>query len=191
MVSMAEPAATPSPTSSANAALTPAETAHAVAELERTRAALLADLPAPGDARWQARTDGTGWSVAQILEHLGIVERRVVVLLEKMLTQPPEADWEARTAHQTPLLPRTAVADEKIVAPELLDPKGGKDTAALTAEFEAARAAVIELVRRPGLRLKEHTRDHPVLGTLNGYQWALVTAYHGERHRAQMRRCLL
>lgn len=175
---MSDPAAIP----------TAAERAAAVAHLEATRDALLAHCSTLDPAAWQ-RSDGEGrWTVSNILEHLVIVEQRSMGLFEKMLTQPAEPDWHARTAAQDARLPFTVTVTEKIQAPAPLHPQGAATPTQLMADFAAARAATIAFAQIPGQPLKEHTRNHPVLGTLNGYQWLLLAGYHTLRHLGQMQR---
>ncbi|HUX67623.1 MAG TPA: DinB family protein [Terriglobales bacterium] len=173
----------------ASAVPTAAEMAAAIANLERSREAVLAHCAGLADGAWE-RSDGPGrWSAADILEHLVIVERRSLGLLASMLEQPPEPDWQERTAGREAMLPRAAVAEEKIVAPPPLQPQRGSTPPALLADFAAARAATLAFAATPNQPLKEHTRKHPVLGTLNGYHWLLLIGYHTQRHLSQMRGC--
>lgn len=169
---------------------TPSERAAATRELEQSRDELLQTCAALTPSDW-TRTDGAGrWTVAGIVEHLGIVERRVHTAIEAMLAAPAEPDWAEGTAGQDDRIPAAATVTTPIVAPEVLHPHSGQPSEQLLAEFKAARAANLELSQRPGLPLKEHTRVHPVLGRLHGLQWLRITAYHTRRHRAQIERCL-
>jgi hypothetical protein len=162
---------------------------YAIRELEATCGEVIDTCVGMPDEAW-TRADGEGrWTVAQILEHLTIVERRVVSLLEKMLGQPPEPDWHERTASKDAMLPQTRVANEKISAPPVLHPTGQQSPDELIAAFRSARAATLEFARRPDQPLKEHTQNHPALGHLNGYQWLVLTAHHTTRHLAQIKRC--
>lgn len=174
-----------------SAEISPAEQAQVTQELTQSRDALLASLPLFDSPAWQAREHAQGWSVAGILEHLAIVERRIHGRLESMLTQPPEPDWHERTAHQDERVPGTATVVEPVNAPEPLHPQGGLSPAQLRDNFLAARGALLEVAARPALRLKEHTFVHPILGPLNGLQTLRIVAYHCDRHRKQLQRCLL
>lgn len=171
--------------------ITAAERLQVTQELTQSRDALLASLPPLDSPAWQARADAKSWSVAGILEHLVIVERRIHGRLESMLTQPPEPDWHDRTAHQDELVPGVATVTEPVNAPEPLHPQGGRTPSQLREDFLAARAALLEVAARPALPLKEHTFLHPVMGPLNGLQCLRTVAYHSDRHRKQMQRCLL
>lgn len=174
----------------ASAVPTPAEIAAAVHVLETSRDALQSRCAALPAAAWAA-SDGPGrWTVTDILEHLVILERSALPTQQKLLAQPPEPDWATRTAGREAVLPKVALAEVKIVAPPPIQPQGGQAPAALLAEFTAARNALIAFAARPGQDLKAHTREHPVLGTINGYQLLLAVGYHTQRHLAQMDRCI-
>jgi len=165
---------------------TGAEIESAVANLERSRDALLDRCAGIAHAAWSAAPAGGGWSPEQVLEHLVIVERRSLGLLEKMLTEPAEPDWAERSAPQEAVLPATAVPSVKVAAPAPLLPQGGRSREDLVSDFQAARGALIAFARRPGQALKEHTRNHPVVGCVNGLQWLHLAAFHTDRHRAQI-----
>ncbi|HXR97950.1 MAG TPA: DinB family protein [Terriglobales bacterium] len=168
---------------------TAAEMQYAVSELESTRDALLDTCATLPQNAWTLSDGEARWTAAQVLEHITIVERRVVGLLEKMLGQPPEPDWHDRTASKDAILPHTRVANEKLTAPPPLHPTGQQTPAELIAAFQSARAATLAFAARPHQPLKEHTQKHLALGELNGYQWLVLAAHHTTRHLAQIKRC--
>lgn len=174
----------------ASAQTSPEERAQVITELERSRDALRAACPPPGSPQWQARENGQGWNVAQLLEHIVTVDQRCRMLIDMFLTQPQEPDWFERTGRQDALVPGAAVVKEPVAAPERLHPKGDRPAEAMLVALDAAVADLIAVARDPALEIKPHTREHPVLGLLNGLQWIRLAAYHTDRHRAQMLRCL-
>lgn len=159
--------------------------AQAQRHLAATRDALLAHCAQLSPEAWH-RSDGEGrWTPAQILEHLVLVEQRILGLLGAMLEQAPEADWRERTAAQEPKLAATAVAVSKVEAPPPMHPQGNRAPAELQAAFAALRERTIALAVRRG-ELEQRVKTHLALGDLNGWQWLRVLGYHTERHLAQM-----
>lgn len=131
------------------------------------------------------------WSVAEVLEHLAMVENSVVKACSRQLAAAREAGLpqESETTPIIQSLPIERVANRDRVwpAPERLHPKGIDASAAWT-EIEGARARLIEFVRSSdGLALGQVSFPHPALGTLNLYQWLLFAAGHHARHAAQIR----
>ena len=168
----------------------PAERAETVSLLESSRDHLLALCRGLHPEDW-ARSDCAGrWTVAHVLEHLVIIDQRVAANLERMLGQPAEPDWHAKTAAADAALAATAVVVQPLNAPAPIQPQGGQSPEKLLADFEAARAKLLDVARNAALALKEHTANHPILGPLHGQQWLRVTAHHTERHLTQMRACL-
>jgi hypothetical protein len=85
------------------------------------------------------------------------------------------------------VLERIPDRSHKAQAPEFLRPTGRWATEAdLTKAFEDSRAATMEYIRTTNDDLRDHFFDHPVLGTLDGYQWLLLISAHSARHTAQI-----
>jgi len=55
----------------------------------------------------------------------------------------------------------------------------------LVREFEAARKRTSEFAATTSADLRQAAFPHPMFGPLDCYQWLLLIAAHGERHRAQ------
>jgi hypothetical protein len=160
--------------------------AQAREHLRATREAVLAHCASLTPEQWAA-SDGPGrWTAALIIEHLAVLEQRVAGLLENMLKEPPAADWRERTAAQEGRLAEAAVATKKAEAPPVVQPRGEKTPAESLAEFAAARERLLALAARRD-ELEQRVRVHPLFGEVNGWQWLRLTAYHSERHLAQMR----
>ncbi|MGH9416568.1 MAG: DinB family protein [Terriglobales bacterium] len=171
------------------AAPTRAELAETASLLERSRDELLdfcRRLPATD---WN-RSDGAGrWTVAQILDHLVIIEKRSVPVLEAMIQAGPDPDWAAKTLHKDAILARAEVVEKPVVAPAPLHPSLTPEPERLLTEFAAARQATLGLLARPGLELKQYVRTHPAFGDVNLLQNLRLLAFHTRRHLSQMRGC--
>jgi hypothetical protein len=131
------------------------------------------------------------WSVAEVLEHLAMVENSVLKACARQLATARESGLpqESDVSPVRPLLPPEEVAkrDRALPAPERLRPKGMEAAAAWT-EIETVRARLIEFMHASdGLALGQVSFPHPALGSLNLYQWLLFAAGHHARHAAQIR----
>lgn len=136
-------------------------------------------------------TEGA-WSVAEILEHLSIVERRLTGRLGQMLAGAkarnvgPELDTTPVVLEheQRMVLDRT----HRIDAPEAIRPTGTLDADTALAAAKEARAGLRDIViEADGLALGTVTATHAVFGPLNWYQWIAFAAGHQARHTAQIR----
>ena len=166
------------------------ELAEAKAILEASRDQLLAFCAGLSPADW-AKSDGDSrWSIAQILDHLVIVERRSVALLENLTQGTPDPDWEAKTAAKDSILARAAVVEQRISAPAAIQPGPAPDPVALQRDFRAAREETLALAARPGVPLKHFVRTHPAFGDVTALQNLRLLGYHTQRHLSQMRGCL-
>jgi hypothetical protein len=143
--------------------------------------ALRQTAPAPGQ-----------WSVAQVIEHLVIVETRSTKVIAMLSDGAPvgsatDTDAPAPDAHRldtTMLLDRS----RRVTAPDPLHPTSDVDAADAWRRLGETRAALCAIVvAMNGRRMDRVTRPHPVLGVLNGFQWVGAVAGHEQRHAAQIR----
>jgi hypothetical protein len=127
------------------------------------------------------------WSVAEVLEHLSIVEGRVVMLLSVMVpTAPPVTAADGREATA---IDRAALRDRttRINAPDPIQPTGTVNADEAWTALERSREQLFGLLEAAeGRDLTQITRPHPVLGLLDGYQWIAAIGGHEERHMAQI-----
>jgi hypothetical protein len=76
---------------------------------------------------------------------------------------------------------------EKFQAPEMLKPTNRWNTReALTKDFLSARERTTDYVKTTADDLRAHAAPHPVLKSIDGYQWVLLLAAHSARHTAQI-----
>jgi len=144
----------------------------------------------PPDRRAERPAPGR-WSVAEVLEHLALVEGSVLKACTRQLAAARESGLpdESETSSIRETMPPEQVAnrDRPLVSPERLLPKTN-DAAAAWAQIEAVRDRFREfVVSCDGLALAQVGFPHPSLGALNLYQWLLFSAGHHARHAAQIR----
>lgn len=69
---------------------TEADRKYLVAELERSRDAILRECAGLTAAQWQFSPDSGKWNIGQVLEHLGLYERIFAQEADIMLSAPPD-----------------------------------------------------------------------------------------------------
>ena len=152
------------------------------AVLERAVAAM------PPELR-KRRPSPERWSVAEILEHIALVESQVSWLLATRL-DAAGLGAERETSLVLPTLDLSRVLDRSrpVPASDSTQPRTGLDASsaelALTQARETLRATILAA---DGLALTQLSAPNPVLGPLNMYQWVLFTGAHEARHAEQVR----
>ena len=130
------------------------------------------------------------WSVANVVEHLGLVETNVTRVLTART-------GEARVtglgpAHGTPVVDEAQVArfldrERRLVSGDSSQPKSGLALEEAWDRLDAARHLTKGLVHDvDGLDVSAVSFPHPALGTLNFYQWVVFLGGHESRHRLQI-----
>lgn len=127
--------------------------------------------------------------MAQLCEHLSIIEGNVVKLIDKLLGRAEESGAGAAPGAFEPVSIDEFVERSRSVrveAPERLRPAGLPLADAL-ARLRETRAALHSL--RPRVERADgraHTFPHPAWGNLDLYQWLLFVGAHEDRHLAQI-----
>jgi hypothetical protein len=159
--------------------------------LDRERAALHEAIErVPADAR-DKQPGPDRWSVAQVLQHLGLIEKRIGLGMTKWVTDGRGAELgpEKETSSVLNSVPVQLIIDrsQRRNAPEEVRPPGDIDASTALAELESARETLRgAFLAGDGLALSEVVQPHPVLGPINLYQWMLFVGSHEERHTAQI-----
>jgi hypothetical protein len=125
------------------------------------------------------------WSVAEVLEHLSIVERGALMRVRALIQEAPLVDVPAAL---TPidrdfLKNRT----KRITAPDRIQPTGTMSVDAALAALESSREELMAVLgEAEGRDLSKVTQPHPALGPLDGYQWIAIIGGHEMRHSLQI-----
>jgi uncharacterized damage-inducible protein DinB len=169
--------------------LTAQERESALKQFQNTRDNFLKSIAGLSPKQWTFKPAPDRWSVAEVAEHITVAESGIFGLVQKqMMSSPatPEKREQVRGKDEI-VLEKVPDRSHKAQAPEFLRPTGRWATEAdLTKAFEASRAATMDYVRTTNDDLRDHFLDHPVLGTLDGYQWLLLISAHSARHTAQI-----
>lgn len=132
------------------------------------------------------------WSIAQVLDHLTMIDRRVSIGLKKWIRDAQAAGigYEGETSSVLNSVPRELIVDRsrKFDAPEEIRPRSDVDAKTAWAALESARADLrAAFLEGDGLAMAEVNQPHPVLGPINLYQWVLFVGSHEARHTDQIR----
>jgi len=169
--------------------LTPQEREAALKQFEATRDNFLKSIAGLSQKQWTFKPAPDRWSVAEVAEHIAVSESAIFGLVQKqIMTSPvaPEKRDQVKGKDEM-ILQKVPDRSHKAQAPEFLRPTGRWTTEAdLAKAFEDSRAATMEYVRTTNDDLRDHFFDHPVFGTMDGYQWLLLISAHSARHTAQI-----
>lgn len=162
--------------------------------LQQTRNAVIGATKGLSEAQWRFKPTPDQWSVAENLDHIVIVQERVLgPILAKLASEPApfaNRDYKAVDAiviHHFP----TRLA--KFQAPEFVRPLDQIVPRELLDRLKTNYVRLMDyLESTPGLRqhagealpLKAVSNGH--YEVMDGYQWVLAAAAHAERHAKQM-----
>lgn len=138
--------------------------------------------------------DGEKWTIAQIVEHVSIVEEGIMKISAKLLNKAREnggtSDGGAKISAEF-IEKVTASGTQKFNAPERVHPTGNVTIAEAFAKMEETRRKLEEL--RPlfeSVDEREVKFPHPAFGDLTSHEWLLLLGGHERRHIAQIKRIL-
>ncbi len=177
------------PACAGDANLTPKERADLVQYLQDSRKEFLDSVSALSDAQWRWKPSPERWSVGECAEHIVLSEEMLFASAKRALANPPDPDWEKKTAGKTEiLLSVMAQRKGKATAPEEIRPTGKMTRAEIMAKFEENRSQTLKFVEETQLPLKEYISPHPfpIFNPLNAYQWVLYIPLHNMRHDKQI-----
>ena len=172
-----------------------ARLAEAMDYVEERRKELLQSFEGvPGDRLCQ-RATAEGWSVAEILDHLRMVEAGVARLITKRVAQAREAGLGEEKSTE-PVLPsfdqHSARLENAVMqSPATVVPRMNVDINEAVEGLESSREALrAAAVSANGLSIGEIKHTHAILGELDLYQWLIFVGQHEGRHRKQIERTL-
>jgi hypothetical protein len=163
--------------------------------VEEKRKELLQSFAGVPSDRLIQHPAGGGWSVAEILEHLGMVESGVARLIAKRAGRAREAGLGEERSTESVLASLDQYGPKldgmKMQSPETVRPHTNVDLKeaidGLQTSRESLRAAAQDA---NGLSLGEIKHTHPLLGELDLYQWLIFLGQHELRHTRQIQRTL-
>ncbi len=160
----------------------------ALLRLDSIHSKLLTTVTSIEDSLFSHRPAADEWSVAEIVHHLCLVERRVVKELEQQLAGPPRKISAFRR-----LVPTAIVASRlvKVKAPKAMNPVEPPPRNELIENYNSARSKLKELCGTHGRqRLRQVVFKHPFLGDIDGMATISFVGYHEVRHFKQIQEVL-
>lgn len=128
------------------------------------------------------------WSIAEVVQHLCLVEEHVFKDLKKSLASGP-----AKVGFLKKLIPMRLVSLRlvKVKAPKAVRPNDPPAMDELLKTYDQVRAELKRLCAEHGReRLKEVCFKHPFLGDIDGVAAVSMVNFHEERHYKQIREIL-
>jgi len=186
LASFAQTAAAPAPTPTP---MTADEREAALKSLQATHDAFLKSIAGLSEKQWKFKPAPDRWSVAEVSEHIAVSESAIFGLVSKqIMTGPLDPAKRAEVAGKDEVvLSKVPDRGHKAQAPEFLKPTNRFATRDENIKaFEDARKATMDYVRTTEDDLRDHFFPHPLLGTLDAYQWILLISAHSERHTKQI-----
>jgi len=172
-----------------------ARLAEAMDFVEDKRRDLLASVEGVPAEDLTRRSAGDGWSVAEILDHLRMVESGVARIITKRVKQAKDAGIAEENSTES-VIPsfepyRLKLESVKITSPEAVRPKPNADPTETLEGLAVTRQALREAASSAdGVALGEIKHTHAILGELDLYQWLIFLGQHEVRHRKQIERTL-
>ena len=159
--------------------------------IDETRARLIETIEGAGAARADIRDAPGRWSVAEVAEHLALIEGQLAKLFDRLVARA-EADGAppAAPGGSIPPVSPDEMAErsrDRIEAPEFVRPAGATPLSESLASLRESRAALHRLRPRvEALDLREVRYPHPLFGPLDLYHWLAFIGLHEERHLRQI-----
>ncbi|MDQ2938741.1 MAG: DinB family protein [Acidobacteriota bacterium] len=149
----------------------------------------LIDTISPLNAElFSQRPSSNQWSVAEIVQHLCLVETRVLKDLEDAMSRPPQ-----RVAFFRRLIP-TAIVSIRLIrvkSPRAVRPLDAPAKDVAIENFNRARNAFKTLCATHSTdRFRHVVFKHPFLGDIDGVATISFVGYHERRHYKQIREVL-
>jgi hypothetical protein len=171
------------PAASAGPALSQHDRDFAMSYYHATGKQILDAVAGLTPAQWAFKPAADKWSIADIVEHLTIVENGLFDFALSGLAQPPVAKTGGITDEKVMSMMKDR--SQKAEAPAAFRPTGRWTPQDLAREFHDRRDRNIVWIQNTQEDLRSHQSKTPV-GVLDVYQALLMIPAHTERHLAQI-----
>jgi hypothetical protein len=169
--------------------LTQHEREFAMSHLHATRKMFLDSITGLTPEQWTFKAAPDRWSIAECAEHIATSEDFMFGLVTtQLMKSPADPAKKAEVKGKDDIIVKQVPErSQKFKAPDVIAPKNRWSTPdAIVAHFKEGRDRSIAYVDTTQDDLRDHFAPHPVLGTLDGYQWILLMSAHSERHTEQI-----
>jgi hypothetical protein len=162
------------------------EREQALRYLSESRGGVVDAVKGLSEAQWKFKPAPDRWSVAEVVEHLALIEDIVTQnILGNIGKAPaPSADRDPKQVDAA-ILAKVVDRSTKFQAPPPAVPTGRWTPFVALEHFLDGRNQTVALLQSTA-DLRQHSIDHPVFGPLDGYEWVLAVAAHSARHTKQI-----
>lgn len=159
--------------------------------LAHNRALLREAVQSVPEALRETSPPAGGWSVAQVVQHLVLTDRRFGQLLTQATAQLKGHgvdQYDVDAFLQSRKLQAVLDRSFKVEAWEAIRPTEDWDARHAWQLLEEERERLLELIRSTtGMPLGQAHHPHRILGELNLYEWIAFLGTHEARHAQQIR----
>jgi hypothetical protein len=162
--------------------------------LRQAQDAIVGATKGVSDAQATFKPDAQTWSIAENVEHVVIVQERVLgPMWQQLATAPPCPEDRDCGAVDALIIDRFPNRLKRFSGPETVHPKGAFSLAEGVGRVVTNTARLTELLdSTPDLRqhalqaMPLKAMSNGAHGFMDAYQWILATAVHTERHAKQI-----
>ena len=161
---------------------------------DKIRAGLLEMLEHISDEQATALPEGEKWTIAQIVEHIAIVQDGMGRISAKLLS---EAKASGKTSDGKVLISddfsqkAVGARDQKFEAPDRVRPTGNQTIAESIEKLNESQKKLKDLQPMfETIDCSEHKFPHPAFGELTAHEWLALVGGHEFRHLRQIKKRL-
>lgn len=155
--------------------------------LNETKADYVKQLTGISDAQLNFRAAEGRWTIAEIAEHITVVETALFGRMTAPNAAKTFASDDVPRVVDTALILAITNRSQKFTAPEQVRPNGRwKTREELIASFEKTRAATIDYIKNNKSDMRATFVQMP-MGMVDSLQGVLFITGHGDRHLAQLK----
>ncbi|PLT30730.1 DinB family protein [Peribacillus deserti] len=149
---------------------------------KRYREELLNSVGTLTDEQLNLQIDEGRWTIAQVLEHLYLMETSITKAIVEVLASEDSQPAEEKPIHLS------VNREHRVKAPLFVTPTDEYKTLhELTEKLNSSRQLLISIVNTADeAQLKQKSYPHPIFGRLGLYQWIPFVGYHEKRHIEQI-----
>ncbi|KPD00074.1 DinB superfamily protein [Geobacillus sp. BCO2] len=149
---------------------------------EQVRQQLINSVSELSDEQLNTRMAEGSWTIAQVLEHLYLIETSIAAMIAHTVKHGESQPVEEKPIHLT------VDRSKKVEAPDFARPSDRFFSwHELKEKLRQSRQRLRQIVEQTPLHdLKMKSFPHPIFGPLNLKQWVEFVAYHEQRHLAQI-----
>jgi hypothetical protein len=134
--------------------------------------------------------EGEKWTIANVVEHISIVEGSMIKICAKLLgkAEAEEKPADGKIATSESFAKKAAeVGKVKLEAPEFVRPSGEKSIEDSIAKFDENREKLLALRSLfEKFDSTDHRFPHPYFGDLSAGEWLTLIGGHKARHMKQI-----